>query len=935
MSRVLSVVAAVTLCLLAAAPGFAQRTTGGIAGTVRDGTGAVLPGVTVAVTGANIVGTQTAVTNADGFYRFINLPPGSYQLKFTMSGFATLTQDELRVSVGGTVEQDAALALSSLQDQITVMGDTGVVDTTSSQTASNIGREWVDNAPIQRNSFLDLVAAAPGSLRADETSARTMVYGASYDENSFQIDGTDVNDNFFNEVSALTSSDAVEEIEVLSLGAPAEYGNLTGAVYNVVMRQGTNAYHGDLNFFARPSGLTGDNTRDLTNPDGSFVDACPLDDTQHCPYQRDRFYDLTAQLGGPLVKDKLWFFASYQRQRDKSSPVGVDPNQFVNRTDEANRYFAKLNWQLSAKHKILASFSRDDSRDPYAPGPTSLPSTFVARTAKTPTPGLGYTGVLSDKTVVDVRYGGFYGDVFLASADPSVPKDQPRVYNLDNGVIGGGHYYWYELHPKRTTMSAKVSHLADNFLGGSHDFRFGVQYQDSEAGGLYGYNDLIFTYDAGGSTYGYGYSRATFSYSGNSRGLGVFLDDTFRVSDRLSLNLGVRYDHNKAFSRSQDELDENGVPTGTRFPQADFYTWDYVSPRLGFNLKLTKDGKTVLKGHWGQYHRPITTGEFANVIGPSIKPVFFGLLEPDTQNLVDLEQISDNSNLSVDPDYRSPRVNQLTFSLERELLPNFAVGLNYVHKRGSNFGSWMSEGGVFAPADYVDDQGEGASGRSITVQQLQNDISDLSFVITNRPEMNTTIDAGSLIFNKRMANNWSFTGSVTLLRSTGRTTDSGGPSLLEQRGGLQFRVFGRDPNDFVNTGGRLRGDTPVQLKAQVVYKMPFDLTAAVNVSHNSGANLVRILPVRDVTNLARSRILGEERGELGRLPSVSLVDVRLEKDVKVGASARVGVFADVFNVLGEDAHQGTVSDIGTSSSYHLPTLFVTPRYVMVGAKVKF
>ena len=935
MSRVLSIAAAVTLCLLAAAPGFAQRTTGGIAGTARDGTGAVLPGVTVSVSGSTIVGTQTAVTNESGFYRFINLPPGAYQVKFSMSGFSTVTNNDLRVSVGGTAEQDAVLALSSMQEQVTVTAETTVIDTTSSQTASNYGREWVDNAPIQRNSFLDLVAAAPGALRADEGSARTMVYGASYDENSFQIDGTDVNDNFFNEVSALTNSDAVEEIEVLSLGAPAEYGNLTGAVYNVVMRQGSNEYHGDVNFFARPSSFTGDNTKDQTNPDGSFVDACPQDSSVHCPFLRDQFYDFTAQVGGPLVKDKLWFFASYERQRDESSPVGVDPNQFVDRTDEADRYFAKLNWQISARHKILASFHKDSSRDPYAPGPTSLPSTFVAREASTPTPGLGYTGVLSDKTVVDVRYGGFYGDVFLAPSDPAVPREQPRVYNLDTGVIGGGFYYWYELHPKRTTLSAKVSHLADNFLGGSHDFRFGVQYQDSEAGGLYGYNDLIFTYQQGGSTYGYGYSRSTFSYSGNSRGLGVFFDDTFRVNDRLSLNLGLRYDHNKAFSRSQDELDENGNPTGTRFPQADYYTWKYVSPRLGFNLKLTKDGKTVLKGHWGQYHRPITTGEFANVIGPSIKPVFFGLLEPDTLNLVDLEQISDNSNLSIDPDYRSPRVDQLTFSLEREVAPNFALGLNYVHKRGTNFGAWQDVGGIYAPATYVDDQGEGATGRPIAVQQLQNDISDLSFVITNREEMNTTIDAGSLIFNKRMANNWSFSGSLTLLRSTGRTTDSGGPTLLEQRGGLQFRVFGRDPNDFVNTGGRLRGDAPVQAKAQLVYKLPWSVTAAVNFSHTSGANLVRILTVRDVTNLARSRVLGEERGDLGRLPSVTLFDARLEKDVKLGSSAHVGVFADFFNLLGEDANYATVSDIGTSSSYHLPTQFVLPRYVMIGAKVKF
>src|SRR5262245_19823888 len=426
MPRTIAVAALAALCLLIALPAAAQRTTGGVAGTVRDATGAVLPGVTVSISGPAIVGEQSAVTNAEGFYRFLALPPGAYQLRFSMGGFSTVTRTGLRVPVGAMVEEDASLTLSQLQEQVTVTADSVVVDTSSNEVGTNYDREWVENAPVKRNSFLDLVAAAPGSLRGDETSRRTMVYGASYDENSFQIDGTDVNDNFFNEVAALTNTDAVEEVEVLSLGAPAEYGNVTGAVYNVVPRQGSNEFHGDLNFIPQPSGLTGDNTSGLTNPDGSFVDACPTDSSRHCPYLRDHYYDFTAQVGGPIAKDKLWFFASYQLQRDKFSPAGVDPLQFVDRTNEFDRYFVKLNWQLSAKHKLLATFHRDDSRVPLEPGPTSAPSTFVDRNTKTPTPGFGYTGVLSDKTVVDVRYGGLYGDLRLAPDAPAVPRDPTR-----------------------------------------------------------------------------------------------------------------------------------------------------------------------------------------------------------------------------------------------------------------------------------------------------------------------------------------------------------------------------------------------------------------------------------------------------------------------------------------------------------------------------
>src|SRR3972149_6306929 len=126
-----------------------------------------------------------------------------------------------------------------------------------------------------------LAQRTPGGGDSNNTQ-RTMVYGSSYDENSFQVDGVEVTDNYFNEALAEPNMDAIEEVEVLSLGAPAEYGNLTGAVYNIVTRQGTNEFHGDLGFYLQSDGLTSSNTSGLTNPDGSFLDACP-DGEARCP----------------------------------------------------------------------------------------------------------------------------------------------------------------------------------------------------------------------------------------------------------------------------------------------------------------------------------------------------------------------------------------------------------------------------------------------------------------------------------------------------------------------------------------------------------------------------------------------------------------------------------------------------------------------------
>ncbi len=923
-----------TLLLAVGGTAFAQRTTGTMSGTAKDASGAVLPGVSVTATGPNVVGGQTAVSNELGFYRIANLPPGEYKVSFTLSGFKTVNRTGVRVGLGQQVEEDVSLAVTALQEEVTVVAESAVVDTTSSEVGANYDRDWVENAPTKRLSFFDLVSAAPGSLAAGDgggphgDSTRTMVYGSSYDENAYQLDGVDITDNFFNEAQAAPNIDAIEEVEVLSLGAPAEYGNLQGAVYNIVTRQGTNEFHGDLNYFFQSAGLVGRNTKDAQD-DGS-------------PYTRDSYHDFTAQLGGPIVKDKLWFFGSYQIQRDKSAPTGLPASAF-SALASSDRFMGKLTWQLHPKHKIVANFHLDDvAQDNYAiSSPSQAGIEPITRRAKTPTPGVAYTGVLSDKAVLDVRYSGFYGDITGFPTDPSAPLSQPRFYNLDDASVSGGWYYWYQVDTKRNSATAKISYLADDFLNASHDFRFGVQYQDAVARGVYGYNDYITTYTSYGQVYGYGYDRQTFGYSGNSRGFGVFLDDTVRVNDRLTLNLGVRYDHNKAFAADQDELDELGNPTGGSFPQTDFYTWTNFSPRLGFNWKITGDGKTVLKGHYGRYHRSIATGEFANVIGPNVKPYFFGDFDAASGQLVNLVQITSNENLGVDPEYQAPYTDQFTVSLERELAKSLGVHLDYVHKRGRKGVAWSVFNAEVAPVTFVDSAdafGEnanpGATGQTIQLQQLQNDFDDLRYEISNPDGMEANINAVTLGLLRRMTGNWQLNASATWLRSTGRNPDSSGAATLLQRGGLQFRSFGRDPNDFVNTDGRLRGDSEWQIKAQFLRKWPWDITTAVSFSRWSNAHLVRRAALGSLTNFTGTTLL-QKRGENGRLPSVNLVDLRVQKDFKLSEKVRLAVFADVFNLLNDDSNQGVLSSTVTSSSFNLPATFVLPRRALVGAKFKF
>ena len=749
-------------------PAFAQRTTGDLVGTVKDETGAILPGVLVSVIGPNIAGARTGVTPKSGVYRIGSLPPGTYDVVFTLTGFKTLTLRGVRITVGSTLEENVALGITERSEHVEVMAPGAVVDTTSSEVGTTFNNDWVKAAPTRRLSFYDFVAHAPGSVKTGAEAGGTMVFGGSFDENSFQLDGVNVTDNFFSAGFAEPNPDVIEEVEVLSLGAPAEYGNMMGAVYNIVTRQGTNAYHGDATYFYQSNGLTGNNTENVKRPNGDFFDACPDDPTKRCPWTRGEYWEVSAQLGGPIVKDKLWFFGSYGHQLDNYTLRGVNPQApFSAININKDRYFLKLNWQISPSHRLVGTFNRD--RSPRDGGVTSnaAPSTAWTRTQTVPAPGLAYTGMLSSKTTLDVRYSGFYGNVTALPTDPDAPLSQTHIIDFDRGLVTGGPIFWYDYDANRTTVTAKLSHHADDFLGGDHDFRFGVQYNNAGVTGVYGYNDFVGTYTYNETPYSFGYERQVFSYAGTAHNIGVFVDDSFRVNDRLTLNLGLRYDHTKAFSPESEELDESLSPTGKIFPRLDHYTWSNFSPRLGLNWKLTADGKTVLKVHAGRYHPQVTTGEFANVIGPSITPQYLGYgYNFATGTFDDLSLYSSNENLSMDPGYSAPRTDQFLVGLEREVFKTVSLQLSYVRKWGRDFAGWEETAGTYEQVSVVDDIGQDPTGATIDVFKLTSDPGERQFRITNTGKAFTNVHAVSATITKRMTR-WYANASATWLRVEG------------------------------------------------------------------------------------------------------------------------------------------------------------------------
>ncbi len=912
--NLVAILAAVLLWL--PSPASAQRVTGNIVGTVKDDSGSAMPGVTVTLTGPMINGAQTTVSNDEGFYRFIALPPGAYDVSFTLTGFATLNRQGVKVGVGGTEEIGALMQVRQQTEEVTVIGDTPVVDTQSNQVSTNYDKDWIRNAPVPRFSMFDLLAAAPGvsqSCQACDDNTTMSVFGSGTDENSFLIDGTNLTAPSTGEAWPYPNTDAIEEIEVLSLGAPAEYGNLTGAVFNVVTRQGTNDFHGDLNFYFQSDGLTGRNTND--SQDGGF------------PFHREKFNDATIQLAGPIVKDKLHFFASYQYQRDAKSPAGVEPQFFTN--EKADRIFAKLNWQISPKHKIGLSYHNDYYDLPYTPAANLAPSTIGVNYGDNPTPGFMYSGVLSDRTILETRVAGFWGSDHAGPIVDGEPRVKPHFYDLDTGLHTGGVYYWYDDKTYQATASAKISHFADKFLGSSHDFKFGVQYVN---GGVHdavtAYNDYITTYDYTdyyGSTYklAYGYQYQPFSYGGTTRGFGVFFDDTVRVNDRLNLNLGVRYDHNTAGIPNLDVLDALGSPTGEVVPSRDLYTWNVFAPRLGFSLKLTGDGKTVLKGHWGRYYRGIVTAEYSSAVGVSPHVTSAGVYDLATGAFVDPTITQFSQNQSVDPNYENPYTDQFIVSLERELIKDLGVSVHYVNKRSRKGPAWRDTTGVYA------DEG--------IYERLLSEPADSVFVLGNRPEiMKTDTQAVTTQVVKRMSHGWQVVAAYTYLDSKGVLPVSHLDNALTDRqaASARFSRFGQNPNDFVNAGGKLRGNRPHTFKTQLVVELPYGFLIGANYLFQSGRSWARQgrvelgFPELTEVNL-------EERDGSRHVPSQSQLDMRLQKAFKLGKKLKFEVFGDALNLLNAETNEGLLSFFEDSDTFAVPSNFVLPRRFMLGAKFTF
>jgi outer membrane receptor protein involved in Fe transport len=828
------------------------------------------------------------VTNEVGVYRFPSLPVGTYEVIIAMQGFTPVTVRDVSVSLGGTASVDVTLQLAVTTETVSVVGESPVVDVTSSGVSSSLKDELLEEIPTQRN-MSDLIQVQPGMSVdvGDGQSDRVVAFGSNRQSNSWNVDGVEVSAPETGAAWWTVNPDVIEEIQVIGVGAPAEYGNHTGGVFNVVTKSGSNEFHGNASYFFQTDGLTDTNVR---LPDSEFT------------FTRDHFRNFSGQFGGPIVRDNTWFFASTEYLRDSSTEPGNDPA------------FAPTVYSDSVDVKVTTRLGRYEYSgfghwerwgSPEIPAPNYTQSALSGERGTNPAWGAGVQTALNDRLLLEFRYAGWWSDDIHDSQTGSF--EEPFFdYTPDNGgptTYSGGVYFPWDYVTWRQQVKAKATYYAQSFLKTQHEFKMGLQYSKGSALTNVGIGpNGSYTYAYG--DYLYRAVQDPYQYGGVSQDIGLFVDDTVTVNDRLTLNLGVRYDYNTGSIPDYDRLaigtpslspSGNYVSTGETIPGFEnLISWNLISPRLGFAFKPRSDGRAVIRGSFGVYYDHNVIGNW-DAPAPGLPTFRLFQQDPTTGQFDILIDEVTSEDLSFNPDMDPPRTLQYSIGYEQQVFGNMSIGAQYIYKTTKDLVGWEILGGTYENVPFTDP----FTGREFNIQSqvelpvLRKGNDPGTFPGSENLDYFQRYHGLMISVGRKYAENWAVNGSYTWSRSEGLI-----PRMLAQE---QFNPFyssreGSDPNNFINAEGSLQGDRPHMFRLQGLVMLPYEVQLSTSTEFSSGRAHTRQIRVGDLGQGTVSVIM--ERGF--RYSPIQNIDLLIGKRIPLNDRVTLRFEGWVFNLLNDD-----------------------------------
>lgn len=911
---VLRMAVLVLLALTLAAPLGAQGSlTGSVRGTVTDPDGAGLPGVTVtAASDRLITGQLVAVTDESGNYRFPSLPPGSYTIEASLAGMRTARQEGVRVSLGQALAVDLAMTMAEMAEEIVVTGGAPLVSVVANSVSTSFGDDFLTTQPLPRN-YYNIIRSAPAvniDYTASSGSAMLAYGGTTEGQNAFTLDGVNVADAGAGQHWILPAIQWFEEIQVAGLGAPAEYGGFTGAIINGVTKSGGNEFHGELELYYQPASWTADN--DPENPDEEF-----------------KFFDAALSLGGPVAKDKLWYFLSLEYWNQETTPYGA-----LDTSDrEIPRFLGKLAWQAGEASRVMAMVEYEGlENERRGIGEYTLPEASRKQDAPGWTVGFNWEALVNSDNFFNIKATGYDGrDDYL----PYNGTDLPGRNDYWDTELDWQNAAFTELNYRQIlTLDGSWSLFEDEWIVAedSHAFKLGVLLEQARSSDIWTRNGGFTYYDDStvcdsseayfadpscavspdASIYfGDGEYNAHPEYSG----LALFAQDSMRIN-RLTINLGLRYG---AYDAGwQDGHGDSSV-----------YDDDFFDPRVGFVWDIFGNARTALKAHWGRYHEKMFTYLYDRELsGNAVVPTQECFWSEDTGDYTDCtEPVATMGTMGTQ---EHPYVDETLISLEQQLGKEMMIGVDYIDR---NFRSIMSMINTNEDYEYLGAPGNPFGGDL----PLWNLMSDPEFVLTTDAGGYRDYQAAILRFEKRYSHGWQMRTSLVWSDMDG--------NILKNNG---YEYEWLDRNGFINATGQMEGYSEWEYKLSGSVNLPLNFEFGGQYTFLSGwywTPYARVYEL-DFNSSTGNYIWLTPRGSQ-QYDDRSLLDLRLAWNANLSQSMTLTASLECFNVTNSD----TVREVAARyanyypsegadgwyprSSYGDPTDIESPRQIRAGLRLSF
>ena len=922
--------AAMLLAAGSMAPAFGQ-TLGSIEGTVADAQGLAVPGVTVTLAGEALIAPQVAVTLVDGTYRFRALGRGSYDLTFELPGFQTLVREGVIIEGSRVIRIDVVLELAAVAETVTVTGAAPVVDIRTTALVNDFGTAELQEVPSATDVWAVLGQTAGVRMRGFDVGGSHKSQQTGYEsfgirsQNRILSDGVDTTEGsggtgfYFDYYS-------IEEFTTTAAGADVEM-TAPGSLVMMTMKSGGNEfsgmYHGDYEH----ESFVGENT-----------DA-DLEARGYTGNPNLLFFETHADLGGPIVRDRAWFYAFYNHFRIDKAVSGIDRTVATDLGDFDN-FGGKVTVQLTGSDRLIGYTQWGLKEKPKRGLSTDVgPDSVLAQASWSWAHKAEWQRVWSNQTFMTAAFKHFgFSWPMVPQVDPG--SQPPRLDTASGRLSGAGWFPGDNGAPPFTFVrwkpqaTATLNHYEPDF-GGSHDLKFGYEFQiDSSRVGANANSGPVRYLDDSANGRPFNVDRimlfsvpaeGEIASDDRNRHHAAFIQDTWRPTDRLSLNLGVRYEQQRTYflDAASEPFLADFFPTGTTEGRTNV-VWNTWAPRLGVTFALAPS--TVLKGHYGRYY--VNLADSHGAANPaSVAWIRYAFLDPNANGVYDGpaelgakldEQGATGLTLAtegtpVEPDLEPEYVDELSVSLEHEVAADTSLRFSFVRKDlNGDSGIWnapqqaalLAGRGISCTVDPGWDCPLNAlTGAPLIVQRVPDDVAGM---VDNRiaafPGMTAAYDTLQFAVNRRFTSGFLLQGSFDYqwrdeFRAAGGenrsplfadplVVGSGGHGRIWQNHSLD--VDARQAT--TNWGARLLAR----------YTLPYDLGVSGNVRHQSGWPYAPIQRV-DIPGTGTNQPIFLTDLSQNRSENVTMVDLRFDKAFAVGARGRVTLMLDLYNLFNSNA----------------------------------